>query len=130
MATPSPLTLEGLAEVLRRHIEETAARSRDVDRQIQSVDGQVDALIGIMRDQGLRLTALAEQQAEQQTQIRQILHRLEQHDGRLEQHDGRLEQHEREFQEVLRRLDQHDVYIRRMLDLLERRGRDGGPAEA
>ena len=130
MATPSPLTLEGLAEVLRRHIEETAARSRDVDRQIQSLAGQVDALIGIMRDQGLRLTALAEQQAEQQTQIRQILHRLEQHDGRLEQHDGRLEQHEREFQEVLRRLDQHDVYIRRMLDLLERRGRDGGPAEA
>ncbi len=112
----APLTPEGLAKFLQRHIEDTAARFRETDRQLQETDrqlqhlaGQVDALVGLLRDQGLRLTALAEQQAEQQTHIRQILHRLEQHDGRLEQ---------------------HDLYIRRMLDLLERRGGDGGPAQA
>ena len=126
MASHTPLTVEGLAEVLQRHIEATAARFRDVedqiqslvgrfedvDRHIQTLVGQVEALFGLVRDQGLRMTALAEQVAEQQTQSRQILHRLEQHDARFEQHSARLEQ--------------HDLYIRRMLDLLERRGGDGG----
>jgi hypothetical protein len=31
---------------------------------------------------------------------------------------------------VLRRLEQHDIYIRRMLEILERRGGDGGPGRA
>jgi hypothetical protein len=135
MAPESPLTLEGLAELHRklaeamaasgretdrrfqetdRRWEETDRRFAETDRRLQSLAGQVEALTALLRDQGLRQMALAEQQAEHQVQIRQILHRLEQHDG--------------QFQEMLRRLDEHDVYIRRMLDILERRGGDGGPA--
>lgn len=123
----APLTLEGLAEFFQRHIEDTAARIQavdrqihEVDRQIQSLAGQVDALVGLLRDQSLRLTSLAEHQAEEQAQIRQILHCMDQHDGRFVENDRR-------FDEVLRRLEGHDTYIRHMLDLLERRGRDGGP---
>jgi chromosome segregation ATPase len=120
MASPSPLTLEGLAEIVRGHAEDTAARFRDVENQIHSVTGQVETLVGLIREQGLRITSLAERQEEPQRQIWQILHRLDQHDARFEVHDQR-------FEEILRRLDQHDIYIRRMLDLLERRGGDGGP---
>jgi chromosome segregation ATPase len=89
--------------------------------RLDDLTGQVESLVGLVREQGLRLTSLAEQQAEQQVQIRQILHRLEQHDARFEEHSRRLDEHSR-------RLDEHGVYIRRMLDLLERRGGDGGPA--
>lgn len=151
MDSPSPLSLEGLAEVLERHIEATSVRFRDVEvqiqalanrfedveRQIQSLAGQVEGLLGLLRDQGLHLTALANQQAQQQVEIRQILHRLEQNDARWEQNAARGEQNaargeqrDREIQEMLRRLGEHDGYIRRMLDLLERRGGDGGPGRA
>ena len=135
MPAPTPLSLEGLAAVLERHIEQTGGGFDRVNGQIgaltnrlerlavrvEDLTGQVEGLVGLMREHGLRLTALAEQQAEQQVQIRQILHRLEQHDARFEEHSQRLEEHSR-------RLDEHGVYIRRMLDLLERRGGDGGPA--
>ncbi len=141
MPTPTPLSLEGLAAVLERHIEHTGRTFDRVDGQIRALTdrmdglttqvdnlgarvdgltGQVEGLVGLMREQGIRLTVLAEQQAEQQVQIRQILHRLEQHDARFEEHSRRLDEHSR-------RLDEHGVYIRRMLDLLERRGGDGGP---
>jgi chromosome segregation ATPase len=155
MSSPSPLSLEGLADLQQRHVEATAARFQDVGRQMQETDrrmqetdrrmqetdrkihsltGQVEALVGLMREQGLRLTALAEQQTEDRREIRQILHRLEQQDGRLERQDAHLERHDRELQEFRRRaeeydrrLDEHGAYIRRMLDLLERRGGNGGP---
>ncbi|HSB68621.1 MAG TPA: hypothetical protein VLT62_04755 [Candidatus Methylomirabilis sp.] len=127
MPAPTPLSLEGLAAILERHIEHTGRGFDRVDSQIgaltdrlegltlriDGLTGQVEGLVGLVREQGLRFTALAEQQAEQQVQIRQILHRLEQHDARFEEHS--------------RRLDEHGLYIRRMLDLLERRGGDGGP---
>lgn len=142
MPAPGPLSLEGLAAILERHIEHTGRAFDRVDGQISALTdrvdgltsqvgnlvlrvddltGQVEGLVGLMREQGLRLTALAEQQADQQLQIRQILHRLEQQDARFEEHSRRLDEHSR-------RLDEHGVYIRRMLDLLERRGGDGGPA--
>ena len=142
MPAPTPLSLEGLAAVLERHIEHTGRTFDRVDGQIRALTdrmdgltiqienlgarvdgltGQVEGLVSLSREQGLRLTALAEQQAEQQVQIRQILHRLEQHDARFEEHSRRLDEHSR-------RLDEHGVYIRRMLDLLERRGGGGGPA--
>jgi chromosome segregation ATPase len=128
MPAPTPLSLEGLAAILERHIQHTAQGFQRVEGQIgalanrlDDLTGQVEALVGLVREQGLRLTALAEQQAEQQVQIRQVLHRLEQHDARFEEHSRRLDEHSR-------RLDEHGVYIRRMLDLLERRGGDGGPA--
>ena len=142
MPAPTPLSLEGLAAILERHIEHTGRTFDRVDGQIgaltdrlagltlrvDGLTGQVEGLAGLVREQGLRLTALAEQQAEQQVQIRQILHRLEQHDARFEEHNRRLEEHSRRLDEYSRRLDEHGVYIRRMLDLLERRGGDGGPA--
>ncbi len=135
MPAPTPLSLEGLAAILERHIEYTGRgfdrvgsqigaltdRLEGLTLRVDGLTGQVEGLVGLVREQGLRLTALAEQQAEQQVQVRQILHRLEQHDARFEEHTRRLEEHSR-------RLDEHGVYIRRMLDLLERRGGDGGPA--
>jgi septal ring factor EnvC (AmiA/AmiB activator) len=130
MPPPTPLSLEGLAAVLERHIEQTSHLFQRVEEQIggltdrldtlshrvEDLAGQMEGLVGLHREQGLRITALAEQQAEQRMEIRQILHRLEQNDARFEEHS--------------RRLDEHGLYIRRMLDLLERRGEDGGPPTA
>jgi chromosome segregation ATPase len=151
MSSPSPLSLEGLADLQRRHVEATAARFADVERQMQETDrkmqetdrkihsltGQVEALLGLHREQGLRLTQLAEQQAEQRTEILRTLHRFEQFEARFEQHEAHLQRHDRELEEFRlraeeydRRLDEHGTYIRRMLDLLERRGGDGGPERA
>lgn len=127
MDSPSPLSLEGLAEALQRHSEATATRFQDVDRQIQSLVGQVEALVSLMREQGLRITQSAERQEEQQRQIWQILQRLEQHDARFQQHDQRFQEMLRQLQQHDQRLEEHSVYIRRMLDNLERRGGDGGP---
>jgi chromosome segregation ATPase len=141
MSSLSPLSLEGLADLQRRHVEATAARFADVERQMRETDrkmqetdrkihsltGQVEALVGLMREQGLRLTALAEQQTEDRREIRQILHRLEQQDAHLERHDRELQEFRLRAEEYDRRLDEHGAYIRRMLDLLERRGGDGGP---
>ncbi len=142
MPHPTPLSLEGLAAILERHIEHThqgfdrvggqlGVLTDRVDRLTLRVDdltGQIEGLVSLMREQGLRFTTLAEQQADQQVQIRQILQRLEQYDARFEEHSRRLEEHSRRMDEHSRRLDEHGVYIRRMLDLLERRGGDGGPA--
>jgi chromosome segregation ATPase len=148
MDSPSPLSLDGLADLQRRHVESTAARFADVERQMQETDrkmqetdrkihsltGQVEALVGLMREQGLRLTALAEQQTEDRGEIRQILHRLEQHDGRLEQHEAHLKQHDRDLEEFRRRGEENDrryqeilLEIRRILNAIEGRGGDGGP---
>lgn len=148
MDSPSPLSPEDLAATLERHIEATAARfqevaarfqevsirfqevsvrfeemavrSQEMDRRIHSLTGQVEALVGLMREQGLRLTALEEHQAEQRAEILRILHRLEQHDGQFQEVLRRLEQHDQ-------RLEEHSVFIRRMLENLERRGGDGRP---
>ncbi len=129
MPPETPLSLEGLAAIFARHIEHTGRRFDDLsghlDRHIEhtshrfaELTGQVESLVGLMREQGLRITTLAEQQAEQQLQIReeqlqirQILHRLEQHDAR--------------FEEQSRQINEHSVFIRQMLDLLRRRGGDG-----
>jgi chromosome segregation ATPase len=134
MPPQTPLTLEGLAAVLERHIEHTAEGFREVRGQIgalttridnltgriegltgrvEGLTGQVEGLVGLVREQGLRITTLAEQQAEQQVQIRQILHRLEQFDARFEEHS--------------RQINEHSVFIRQILDLLQRRSGNGGP---
>ena len=104
MSPETPLSLEGLAAILERHIEHTHDSFERVHNQIAELAGQVESLTGLMREQGLRITTLAEQQAEQQLQIRQMLHRLEQHDARFEEQNG---------------------HIRRILDLLQHRGGDG-----
>jgi chromosome segregation ATPase len=141
MPPQTPLTLEGLAAVLERHIEHTAEGFREVRGQIgalttridnltgriegltgqverltgrvEGLTGQVEGLVGIIREQGLRITTLAEQQTEQQVQIRQILHRLEQFDARFEEHS--------------RQINEHSVFIRQILDLLQQRSGNGGP---
>jgi chaperonin cofactor prefoldin len=127
MDSPSPLTLEGLGDALQRHSEGTATRFQDVDRQIQSFIGQVEPLICLMREQGFRLAQSAERQQEQQRQIWQVPHHLEQHDARFQQYDQRFQEMLRQLQLHDQRLEEHSVYIRRMLDNLERRGGDGGP---
>ncbi|MBI4734550.1 MAG: hypothetical protein HY766_00575 [candidate division NC10 bacterium] len=121
MAPNSPLTLEGLAETLRiqgeatdRRIEALARRIDDLAVQVQSLTGQVEGVIGVLRDVGRLTTTLTEQHSEHREQVRQILHRLERHDA--------------QFEQTYHRLEAHDSHIRRILDLLEGRGGDGGLA--
>ena len=134
MSPESPLTLEGLADILWRSAEATDRRFQAVEGQVQaltnrvdSLTGQVEALVALMREQGLRMTLLADQHAQHDQQVRQILHRLEQEEARLADQNDK-------FLQILHRLEQNDARlaeqqaeIRRILDLLERRGGDGGP---
>lgn len=80
MDSPSPLTLEGLAELQRSHVEATAARFQEVDRHIHSLDSQVESLRSLMREQNLRMALLDEQYAEGREEIRRILDRLQRRD--------------------------------------------------
>ncbi|MBI2455037.1 MAG: hypothetical protein HYV46_02745 [candidate division NC10 bacterium] len=114
MVPNSPLTLEGLAEALRTQGETTDRRIEALTRKIDDLAGQVEGVIGLFRDVGRLTTTLAEQHTEHREQILQILHRLERHDA--------------QFEQTYHRLEAHDSHIRRILDLLERRGGDGGPA--
>lgn len=130
----SPLTLEGLAEVLRTHAETTDRRFQAVELQIERLTrrvddlaGQIEGVVGILRDVGRLATTLADQHVEHRDQVRQILHRLERHDAQFEQIYRRLEAHDDQFDQVYRRLEANDTHIRRILDILERRGGDGGP---
>ena len=137
--TDSPLTVESLAETLRAYGEATDHRLQAVadrieglaDRdevmtgqvgaldvrldalamRVETLAGQIEALTGLIQDIGRMAVRHDEELREHRTQIRQILHRQEQHDAR--------------FEEQGRRLDEHAAAIRRLLDLLERRGGDG-----
>jgi hypothetical protein len=116
----SPLTLEGLAEILRTHAERTDRRFQAVELQIERLTrrvddlaGQTEGVVGILGDVGRLVTTLADQHVEHTDQARQILHRLEGHDDQFEQIYGRLEA--------------QDSHIRCILDILESREGNGGP---
>lgn len=128
MVPNSPLTLEGLAEALRTQGATTDRRIEALTRKIDDLAGQAEGVLRLFRDVGRLTTTLAEQHTEHREQILQILHRLERHDSLFEQILHRLERHDAQFEQTYHRLEAHDSHIRRILDLLERRGGDGGPA--
>ena len=121
------LTLEGLAQILRDHMDGSAARFAEerAERKAQdarwraSLDdlrGQVVTVVGLVRDMSQNAARQAEELVEHRQQIRQILSRMEQHDARFEAVNLEIREMRRD--------------IRRILDAMERRGGDGGRRES
>lgn len=134
------LTLKGLAQILRDHMDGTAARFTDVGVQIDALRGEIGAVTGLVRDLGqivLRNTeqigivgglvqhlsefALrqVEQLEEHRREIRQVFSRMEQQDAKIGEQNARIEAMNQEIRDL--RVD-----IRRILDTMERRDGDGG----
>jgi predicted RNase H-like nuclease (RuvC/YqgF family) len=134
--TNTPLTLDGLAEAVRvqgeafdRRLEALAAQGEITDRRIATVAGQVEMVTVLIQDLGRIVVRHEDELVEQRRQIRQILHRLEQHDAWFEEHSRRMEEHSRRLEEQGRRIDEQARIIRQILELWERRwGGDGGRA--
>lgn len=110
--TNGGFTLEGLAQVLRDHMEGTALQFAAVGRQFAEVGARIDDLrrevagvAGMVRDLSQIVLRQVDEIAEHRQQIRQVF-------ARMEQHDARFEAMSRD--------------IRRILDAMERRGGDGG----
>ena len=128
------LTLEGLAQILRDHMDGTAARFAEVANQfaeeraerkaqdtrwragLDDLRGQVVTVVGLVRDMSQNAARQAEELVEHRQQIRQILSRMEQHDARFEAVNLEIREMRRD--------------IRRILDAMERRGGDGGRRES
>ena len=109
------LTLEGLARILRDHMDGTAARFAEVRESIQDLRGEIGTVATIVRD---------------------LSHIVARHDDELIEHRRELEEHRREIRQVYSRMEQQDTRIeamtreiRRILDTLERRGGNGGQRE-
>jgi methyl-accepting chemotaxis protein len=135
------LTLEGLAQILRDHMDGSAARFAEerAERKaqdarwrasIQDLRGEIGTVASLVRDvsqivlrQVDQLAEYRRESEEQRQQVRQIFSRMEQQDGKIAEQNARIEVMTLEIREM-----RHD--IRRILDAMERRGGDGGHREA
>ena len=106
------LTLEGLARILRDHMDGTAARFAEVGGRIDDLRREVGGVAGMVRDLSQVVLRQVDEIAEHRRQIQQSY-------SRMEQHDVRSEAMTEEIREMRRD-------IRRILDAMERRGGDGG----
>lgn len=120
------LTLEGLARILRDHMQESRARYGDVQAEfaeararddrlrerIEELHREVGAVAVMVRDLAQIVARQINDRDEDRRYIREIFARMEQHDARIAEHDARFEEISRD--------------IRRMLDAIERRGGNGG----
>jgi chromosome segregation ATPase len=128
-----PLTLEGLARILRQHMDATTARFAEVGdqfatvrtsfdevgRRIDDLRGEVGVVATVVRDLAQIVARHHDENAEERRamdehrrELRQIYTRMEQHDARMAEHDSRFEAMARD--------------IRQILDAMERGGGDGG----
>jgi glutathione S-transferase len=118
-----PLTLEGLAQILRQHMDASAAQFAEERAERQAQDVQLRARMDELRGQVVIVADLAhamsqnalrqaEELAEHRQEIRKIYARMEQQDARIEQQNIRIEQLHRD--------------IRRILDTMQRPAGDGG----
>ncbi|HSD52115.1 MAG TPA: hypothetical protein VLG48_11975, partial [Candidatus Methylomirabilis sp.] len=124
------LTLEGLAQLLRDHIEATGARFAEVGSRMDDLRREVAGVAGMVGDLSQIILRQVDEVAEHRREfeeqrrfheehrqhIRQIFGRMELSDARIEQQNARIEEISRE--------------IPRILDAIERRGGDGGGAQA
>ena len=124
--TNGGFTLEGLAQVLRDHVEGTALQFAAVGRQFAEVGARIDDLrrevagvAGMVRDLSQivlrQVDEISEHRRlheEHRQEIRQVFARMEQQDARIAEQNARIEGMTRD--------------IRRILDAMERRGGDGG----
>lgn len=127
------LTLEGLAQILREHMDGTAAQFAEVGARLDVVGVRIERLARIVGD----LTQLSTRhdaeiaehrrlheehsrhQEEHRQHIRQVFARMEEHDARMEQFAARMAEHDARFEAMSRE-------IRQILDAMQRRGGDGG----
>ena len=117
------LTLEGLAQILRGHMDGSAARFAEVGTQfaevrasIQDLRGEVGLVATLVRDLSQIVLRQVDEVAEHRQHIRQIFSRMEQQDARFEAVNLEIREMRRD--------------IRRILDAMERRGGDGGRRES
>jgi len=141
------LSLEDLAQVLREHMEGTAAQFAEerAERKAQEAQwpagladlrGEIGIVAALVRDLGQIVARHVDELDEHRQQMRQIYARMEQHDARMEQRDARMEQFAGRMEQHSARMAEHDARfeemtgeIRRILDALERRGGDDGGSE-
>ena len=114
--TGGRLTLEGLAQILRDHMDGTAARFAEVGASIQDLRGEIGTVATVVRDLAQIVARHDDEIVEHRREIRQVYSRMEQQDARIAEQNARIEAMTRE--------------IRRILDAMERRGGDGGRREA
>jgi hypothetical protein len=121
------LTLEGLAQILRDHMDGSAARFAEerAERKaqdarwrasIQDLRGEVGLVATLVRDLSQIVLRQVDEVAEHRQHIRQIFSRMEQQDARFEAVNLEIREMRRD--------------IRRILDAMERRGGDGGHQES
>lgn len=140
----SELTLQGLAQILRDHMDGTALQFAEVRRQFSEVGvrfaevgSRIDDLrrenadvAGMVRalSQGMlrQMDDVAEHRRlheEHRQHIRQVFARMERGDARFEEMNrefrARMAEHDARFEAMSRE-------IRQILDTIERRGGDGG----
>ena len=135
MAEPSDgLTLEGLAQILRDHMNGTAARFAEVANQfaeeraerkaqdarwrvsIQDLRGEIGLVATLVRDLNQIVLRQVDEIAENRREIAEHRQQIRQIFSRMEQHDARFEAVTRD--------------IRRILDTMERRGGNGARLES
>jgi len=120
------LTLDGLAKILRDHMDGTAAqfaeeraerRAQDVRwrASLQDLRGEIGTVATLVRDLGQIVLRQVDEVAEHRRELDEHRQQIRQIFSRMEQHDARFEAVTRE--------------IRRILDAIERRGGDGGRRE-
>jgi uncharacterized coiled-coil DUF342 family protein len=113
------LTLEGLAKILRDHMQVTAAQFAEVRASIQDLRGEIGTVATMVRDLGQIVLRQMDEVAEHRRELDEHRQQIRQILSRMEQHDARFEAVNLEIREM-----RHD--IRRILDAMERRGGDGG----
>jgi chromosome segregation ATPase len=127
--TDSDLTLEGLARILRDHMDATAAQFAEVGvrfdavgarldtvtRQIEALQREIAGVAALVRELGQFVLRQVDERAEYRRELEEHRQQIRQIFARMEQHDARFEGMSRD--------------IRRILDAMERRGGDGGRRE-
>lgn len=113
------LTLEGLARILRDHMDGTAARFAEVGARIDDLRGEIGLVATLIRDLAQIVVRHDDEIAESRRgmeelrqYVRQVFSRMEQQDAKIAEQNARMEAMTRD--------------IRRILDAMERRGGDGG----
>jgi methyl-accepting chemotaxis protein len=117
------LTLEGLAQILRDHMDGTAARFAEVRVSIQDLRGEVGLVATLVRDLSQIVLRQVDEVAEHRRELQEHRQHIRQIFSRMEQQDARFEAVNLEIREMRRD-------IRRILDAMERRGGDGGRRES
>jgi methyl-accepting chemotaxis protein len=127
------LTLEGLAQILRDHMDGSAARFAEerAERKaqdarwrasIQDLRGEVGLVATLVRDLSQIVLRQVDEVAEHRRELQEHRQHIGQIFSRMEQQDARFEAVNLEIREMRRD-------IRRILDAMERRGGDGGHRE-